>query len=376
MKLSAAVWKALVLGVLVGGVAAVTPACGPARRPVTCNASNCPGCCDENAQCFTGLADIACGNAGTTCMACAMGQTCVASSTGSDAGTGGRCLSGSTGGGAGGGSATGGGAAGGSTAGGSAGGGTGGGAAMCNAQNCPNGCCTSSGLCQNPGTTARCGTGGAACMACPSRQTCVAGACTACPGCVDLATGRCEMGTTSSLCGKSGDFCANCTVSNGMCSNQICTGNMSGCNATNCANGCCDQGSGMCVQASAQSGQQCGQGVPGSLCTSCPSNMCDTDGGVCIGGGMGGGAGGGLPGLDGGLPGFGTPCDPATPCPTGECCLTLLGSSSCATINMAPPIVPFGKVCGLSGMACGATCLLPAPFGTGNMCNVSTGTCQ
>ncbi len=355
MKLSAAVWKALVLGVLVGGVAAVTPACGPPKKPVTCNASNCPGCCDENAQCFTGLADVACGNGGTTCTACPMGQTCVASSTGSDAGSGGRCLSGgSTGGGSAGGSATGGGT-GGSTAGGSAGG-TGGGSAMCNAQNCPNGCCTSTGSCQSPGTTARCGTGGAACMACPSRQTCVAGACTACPGCVDLATGRCEMGTTASLCGKSGDFCANCSVSNGTCTNQICVGNMSGCNATNCANGCCDQGSGMCVQPSAQSGQQCGQGVAGSLCTSCASNRCDTDGGVCIGGGMGGGAGGGFPGLDGGL--FPGGCDATNPCPAGRCCAPLVGQC----ISPIPFVFP---ACGMPAVCCNG---LMGEMCTGGVC--------
>ncbi|MDP3499879.1 MAG: hypothetical protein Q8S33_06085 [Myxococcales bacterium] len=368
MKLSAAVLKALVLGVLVGGVAAVTPGCGPMRRPVTCNASNCPGCCDESAQCFTGLADVACGNAGTTCMACAMGQTCVASTSGSDAGTGGRCLSGgSTGGGTAGGS-TGGGSAGGSTAGGSAGGGTGGGAATCNAQNCPNGCCTATGSCQNPGTTARCGTGGAACMACPSRQTCVAGACTACPGCVDLATGRCEMGSTDNLCGKSGDFCANCTVSNGACTNQICTGNMSGCNATNCANGCCDQGSGMCVEPAAQSGQQCGQGVGASLCSQCPSNMCATnDAGIgqCVGGNTGGGgAGGGFPGLDGGL--FPMGCDGVTMlCAPTECCLTALGT--CVGIGQGLP--PLLTACGVNGGVC-ATCTFP------RTCNMSSGMCQ
>lgn len=368
MKLSAAVLKALVLGVLVGGVAAVTPACGPVRRPVTCNASNCPGCCDENAQCFTGLADIACGNAGTTCMACAMGQTCVASSTGSDAGTGGRCLSGgSTGGGAGGGSATGGGM-GGSTAGGSAGGGTGGGAATCNAQNCPNGCCYSTtgggSVCQSPSTTARCGTGGAACMPCRPGNTCVAGSCAPCLGCVDLATGRCEMGSTDSLCGKSGEFCANCGVSNGTCTNQVCVGNMAGCNATNCANGCCDMGSGTCVQASAQSGQQCGQGVPGSLCTSCSSNMCDTDGGVCIGGNTGGGAGGGFPGLDGGL--FPMGCDGVTMlCAQNECCFLTLGT--CIGVGQGLP--PLVTACGVNGGVC-ATCSFP------RTCNTTSGMCQ
>ncbi|MBE2252585.1 MAG: hypothetical protein IAE78_23835 [Myxococcus sp.] len=366
MKLSAAVWKALVLGVLVGAVTSLTPSCGPVRKPVTCNAANCPGCCDDNQQCFTGLADVACGTAGATCAVCPMGQTCISSSSGADAGSGGRCLPGGS---TGGGSATGGGGAagGGSTAGGSAGGSSGGGTAMCNAQNCPNGCCSSNGTCQDPATTARCGTGGAACMACPSRTTCVSGACAPCNGCVNLANGRCETGGTDALCGKSGDFCANCTVSNGTCTNQICVGSMSGCNAANCADGCCDQGSGTCIQKAAQSGQQCGQGVPGSLCTSCASNMCDTtvDAGACIGGSTGGGgAGGGFPGLDGGI--FPMGCDGVTMlCAPTECCLTAVGT--CVGIGQGLP--PLLTACGLNGGVC-ATCTFP------RTCNMASGMCR
>ncbi|MER2564469.1 MAG: hypothetical protein ABTQ32_27310 [Myxococcaceae bacterium] len=366
MKMSAAVVRALVLGSVVGLVAAFTPACGPVRKPVTCNASNCPGCCDENAQCFTGLADVSCGSNGASCTACSSGQTC--QSAGSDGGTGGRCLSGNTGtggGSAGGAASTGGGSA---TAGGTGGSSGGGAAVMCNAQNCPNGCCTANGTCQMTPTTAKCGTGGAACMACPSRQTCVMGACAACAGCVDLATGRCETGTADMLCGKSGDFCANCGVSNGTCTNQICTGSMSGCNPTNCATGCCDQGSGACIEPAAQNGQQCGQGTPAALCTQCASGQCDTDGGVCIGGSMGGGAGGGLgggfPGLDGGggLPGL---CDSSMPCANGQCC---------SSLGLCVPNGPvlggiLGTFCGANGGTC-STCTF------GQTCNMTSGMCQ
>lgn len=368
MKLSAAVVRALVLGTLMGLTVAVMPSCGPVRRPVTCNASNCPGCCDENANCFTGLADVACGNGGQTCTACSSGQTCVASSSGSDAGTGGRCLTGGMGGGSAGGST-----AGGSTAGGTGGGGggsTGGGAATCNAQNCPSGCCTSTGVCQNPPVTSKCGMGGAACVVCPSRQTCVSGACAPCNGCVDLATGRCEPGTADGLCGKSGDFCANCGVSSSTCTNQVCSGGMSGCSATTCPTGCCDQGSGMCIQPAQQTGMQCGQGVPASLCAQCASNMCTTNDagiGTCIGGaggGAGGGFGGGLPNLDGGiLPGL---CGPGQPCPNGQCCQDMLGL---CVPNGPLPILPILSVCGANGGSC-TTCSF------GQMCNMTSGMCQ
>ncbi len=374
MKLSGPIGRALVLGVLVGGVIGFTPACGVRPPPVRCSADNCSGCCDENAQCFTGLADTKCGSNGASCSACTAGQTCSAVSSGADAGAGGRCLTGgSVGGGSAGGNA--GGAAGG-TAGGTAGG-SGGGMANCNAQNCPTGCCTPTGICQNPPTTARCGMGGAACMACPGRQSCVSGACQPCNGCVDIATGRCETGMMNDKCGKMGEFCSNCGVSNGVCTNQVCTGSMSGCNPQNCASGCCDQGSGSCIQPASQTPQQCGQGTPAALCTSCMGGTCDTDAGTCLGGGMGGGGAGGgfpFPGLDGG--GFGgTPCDANNPCGAGQCCFNLLGMGQCATIGQPPPLLGIGQTCGRSGMACSSLPCGALPFG-GQTCNVATGMCQ
>jgi hypothetical protein len=193
------------------------------------------------------------------------------------------------------------------------------------------------------------------------------GACAACSGCVDLATGKCEGGSTDMLCGKAGDFCANCTVSNGTCMNQICAGSMSGCNPTNCATGCCDQGSGACIQPGSQTGAQCGQGTAASLCVQCPSGMCDNDGGVCIGGaggGTGGGSGGGFPGLDGGggLPGL---CDATSPCGAGQCC-----SSLGLCVNVGPVLGGvLGSFCGVNGGMC-ALCSF------GQTCNMTSGTCQ
>jgi hypothetical protein len=98
------------------------------------------------------------------------------------------------------------------------------------------------------------------------------------------------------------------------------------------------------------------------------------DAGFCVGGTGGGGAGtgGGSAGFDGG---FGATCDATNPCPTGECCLTLLGLGQCVGIDTPHPIIPSGKVCGLSGMAC-RQCVFPAPFGSGTSCNTTTGMCQ
>jgi hypothetical protein len=168
-------------------------------------------------------------------------------------------------------------------------------------------------------------------------------------------------------CGRMGDFCANCGVSNGTCTNQVCVGGMSGCNPSNCATGCCDQGSGNCIEPAQQTGLQCGQGTPASLCIQCGSNQCDTDGGVCVGGsgggGAGGGFGGGLPGLDGGFPIPGG-CGPGMPCPSGQCC-TQFGI--CVGNGMGLP--PLLVLCGPNGGTC-STCSF------GQSCDTATGMCQ
>jgi hypothetical protein len=315
-----------------------------------CDASNCGGCCDVQGQCLVGRANTSCGSNGGTCIACALGLTCNAF------GPGGRCEGGPP------------------VGGGGAGGGSGGGSGACSPQTCPSGCCTSTGACQSPATTARCGTGGAACVACPGRETCVAGACRPCSGCVDLATGRCEPGTTTASCGKLGDFCENCSFSNASCVNQVCTGNMSGCNAQNCPSGCCDPSSGVCVQPAQQTGSRCGQGSPGSLCAPCASGQCSTSAGACVGGSGGGGAGGGFPGLgDGGFPGLGDGgtqlCVTGSQCAVGECCFSLFTAGVCARIGN--PNLLGGTTCGRSQQSCAAsTCQ------ASQVCNPQLGVCQ
>jgi hypothetical protein len=155
-------------------------------------------------------------------------------------------------------------------------------------------------------------------------NTCVAGACTACAGCIDINTGACQDGMTNTACGKMGAFCQTCDQQAGQtCQGGTCFGGTT-CNAQTC-DGCCDGNT--CKPAGSQTAAQCGQGAPGAQCVSCiGGGMCDTmtnDAGICTGGSSGGG-GGGFPGLDGGF-GPGTICDDMTPCATG-CCDSLFGA--------------------------------------------------
>jgi len=62
---------------------AVITGCGGGGTPdptPTCGASNCAGCCFNNA-CQTGTASAACGKAGAACRACASAQVCKADQT-------------------------------------------------------------------------------------------------------------------------------------------------------------------------------------------------------------------------------------------------------------------------------------------------------
>jgi hypothetical protein len=79
----------------------------------------------------------------------------------------------------------------------------------CSSVSCPNGCCDMTNTCQ-PGTDpAACGSGGEACSACSSDQTCTGGACSGSGssssgssssgsgGCVAASCGSCVLGTAS-----------------------------------------------------------------------------------------------------------------------------------------------------------------------------------
>jgi hypothetical protein len=85
----------------------------------------------------------------------------------------------------------------------------------------------------------------------------------------------------------------------------------------------------------------------------------------------GGGAGGGipLPGLDGGIPGFG--CGPNMPCGAGQCCAMLGPLGTCQTIGMSA--LGLGTICGIA--AGGGSCTVCGLLG-GSTCNMTTGMCQ
>lgn len=290
-----------------------------------CNSTNCPGCCDATGQCFAGQADVACGTMGATCLACPSAQRCTPLAVG------GRCL----------GNPTGGGSAGGGSA-------VGGGSPGCNSTNCA-GCCRSNGQCQTAPTSAQCGVNGAACAVCPATQSCQAGTCLPCAGCIDISTGTCMAGTSNSACGSSGGFCSACSGPTPFCSGQRCTAAPPPmCSASNCA-GCCDPMSGQCIPRSAQSTSQCGQGTNGATCISCAPGSCDTVAGQCTGTGFDGG----LPPLPDG--GFST-CAIGAQCAAGECCYAVFGIGGvCARIGNANLLG--GTTCGVSQSTCGSSCV-------------------
>jgi hypothetical protein len=86
---------------------------------------------------------------------------------------------------------------------------------VCDASNCPDGCCGEDGLCWVDNTQDRCGLGGAACQACSFSALCTAGACipkcnaTNCTnGCCNE-FGQCDQVTDIS-CGMAGSTCSVC----------------------------------------------------------------------------------------------------------------------------------------------------------------------
>jgi hypothetical protein len=298
--------RSLSLVALLFSVALVASACGTTAR---CDPQSCFGCCDSNGACVSGDSPFACGALGGACSACRGGETCTLGRCFSSTNTGGS--GGSTGGG--GGATTGGG--GGATTGGGGGAttGGGGGATTCSSATCA-GCCTGGGVCITTFTPSRCGLGGQACTSCNSGNTCVNGACTPCAGCIDINTGACTSGASSSQCGRNGGFCQACDTQAGQsCQSGVCQGGTM-CNASTCPQGCCD-GS-RCVQASQFTTAQCGQGTGGAACVSCVGGaFCNTTSRQCEGGG--GGTDGGPVFPDGG---FDTCTLFGTPCTASQCC--------------------------------------------------------
>lgn len=138
----------------------------------------------------------------------------------------------------------------------------------CNAQLCPDGCC-SFGECipfvaQDADS---CGKGGAACTTCPGPDaTCSDGACfrSLCGPCAGCCSGNlCVDGAHQLSCGRFGQACGECQ------SNQNCVeGRCVSCGPHNCA-GCCDA-FGDCLAGNED--LRCGSG--GSACRNCGFDGC------------------------------------------------------------------------------------------------------
>ncbi|MBL8917403.1 MAG: VCBS repeat-containing protein [Myxococcaceae bacterium] len=273
-------------------------ACTPPVRP--CSSSSCPGCCDANGQCQSGLTITACGSQGNECRVCSTNQTCNS----------GQCSTANT---TGGGSATGGGVAGGASGGGTAGGATGGGAAG-GMTSCSSGF-TACGL-RCVATQSDFDNCGACGRSCGINQYCSNGQCAAVPascgpaqpcptnyycdpsnsmcvfGCRDNAdcrggrvcemnTKRCECPTGTNLCGSScvpestptacGASCLDCSVANGVgtCSQGVC-GFTCAAGYHRCGNRCV---SNFDVLTCGTSCQACV--IPPNATSTCDGNVCD-----------------------------------------------------------------------------------------------------
>jgi len=289
----------------------------------TCNASNCPGCC-QGTMCVPGSSPTACGSGGQTCTNCqTLGEGCGA------AGGGFFCES----------------------------------VSACGPENCP-GCCAGNACL--PGTDPNeCGIGGQFCENCAS----LGGACIAsqggfggfcennnlcgpnCQGCCEGSA--CEPGNNPTACGTFGQPCTDCTQFG-----ETCGGADAGfgqgqcvqapCSAQNCP-GCCAGGS--CLQGN----DPAACGANGQLCADCTSlsETCST-----ADAGFGGGSCIKEP----------PPVCNETNCPTGCCdgatCLPGNLDSFCGTAGAAC------TNCGASNKTCKAQACVAGP----PTCNATT--CQ
>jgi hypothetical protein len=107
-------------------------ACGVGQRceNTACVTRACTGCLDPMGACRPGIDDAACGTRGALCVACSPTERCTAS----------QCLG-----------------------------------SGCSPSTCPNGCCSGSSCITS--NTANCGVGGSICMACTGGKSCVGGVC-------------------------------------------------------------------------------------------------------------------------------------------------------------------------------------------------------
>jgi len=194
----------------------------------------------------------------------------------------------------------------------------------CSPATCNAGCCQG-GMCVQGQSSAACGIGAAACVACKPGGSCVKGACiyptpncgpSNCAGCC-VDANDCSDGTAIDACGFGGQLCQGCGPLGGhsACVPQAGGGGscQSACGPSNC-HGCCN-GS---ICELGQSASQCGSG--GQACTTCASSeMCAVQG-----------------------PGNGGQCQlPCSPATCGGCC----AGDVCAVGNQ-------DIACGAGGAPC------------------------
>lgn len=195
-----------------------------------------------------------------------------------------------------------------------------------------------------------CGIGGASCQNCALfGKTCnvSSGACVEkqvepgpsscnaqnCGGCCQ--NGKCVL-PTDAACGLGGVACVNCSANGNVCDTQqgICRADDNppvACNASNCANGCCQNG--QCI--TTLTNTACGSG--GNACTACQSGqICNAASGVCESGGS-------------------STCN-ASNCATGCCqnnqCITTLTNTACGTGGNACVACQGGQICNTGTGAC------------------------
>ncbi len=212
-----------------------TQNCGASK----CDATNCSGCCVGD-LCLAGDDDQACGAVGEACLSCAQtGRVCGAQPNG-----GGRCE----------------------------------GTPACGPDNC-NGCCDGT-TCVAGSDSNACGTRGQACTnclatgrRCTAERTCqVPPLCGPgnCPGC--CVGNACVVATTSAACGRGGEACKGCGVSE-TCNAGLCVP-ASTCGPGNCA-GCC------LGDICAVGAQNTACGTAGAQCLNCSGLGQVCQGGAC-----------------------------------------------------------------------------------------------
>src|SRR5579871_660248 len=234
---------------------------------------------------------------------------------------------------------------------------------LCNAQSCPNGCCSGN-ACTKPSAQA-CGGNGAACVACDPKlaDSCVSGACQCGMGALCANGQRCLNGTCTcdgqscpngccngntcmpsafGNCGIGGNSCIVCdpnlasVCTNGVCScgmggacanGQRCANGACACDGMSCPNGCCAG-----KTCSAPSAMACG--TAGAMCVACDPMTTDS----CVAGAC--------------KCGMNAPCANGQQCVNGACVCNAASCPSGCCANNACQAGNQNAVCGTGGAAC------------------------